>query len=152
MNKLRWLLAAPAAIFGWYLGLFAVSGGYMLIESLCPSEHVVSGMCFASWVPLVGNILLAFGSVVAGVMTVLLATLVAPGYKGRVALTAYMTGLVGSIYWAKHGYWLPVVCAAIGGGICLWLIYIVLTKRIDKTVMGNNPFVVLWYRIPDDKI
>lgn len=148
MHILRWILTAPAAILGWYLGLVAAMIGHRFSEGLCPHEHIVSGMCFASWVPIADAVLLAVGATVAGVMTVLLPTLVAPAYKGRVALSAYLSGAIGSIYWMKHGIWMPAVCADVSGLLCLWLVYRKLTAGLDKTKIEGNPFLVLWYRIP----
>lgn len=42
-----------------------------------------------------------------------------------------------------------VAAAEVGGGLCLWAIYKVLTARIARTLVKGNPFKVLWYRILD---
>jgi hypothetical protein len=120
MNILRWLLTAPAAIGGWYIGVIVALLAHMASESLCPPEHVVSGTCSAPWSPVVSDACLAVGSLICGSLSVLLPALIAPSHGYRVAALAFAVGLACSAYWLLHGLWVPVAWAALGGAVTFW--------------------------------
>ena len=129
MRIVRWLLTVPVAAVGWYIGLITALVIHEISERLCPTEHLVSGRCHAPWSAFATDFALALGSLICGSLVVLLPTLIAPSYRGRVAVLAYTFGLAGSVYWLLHGLWVPVVWAALAGGITLWRVQIVLTRR-----------------------
>jgi len=122
MHTVRWLLTVPIAVLGWYLGLIAALLIHWVSERLCPAEYVVSGLCYAPWSSFVSNFSLALGASICGSLTVLLPTLIAPSYRGRVALLAFASGLACSAYWVFHGVWVPVAWAALAGAVTLWRI------------------------------
>lgn len=133
MRTFRWLLIAPSAIVGWYIGVFTTIGIYQVNDWLCPAKYIVSGMCYAPWASLVHKFAIAFGSIFAATLVVLLPTVIAPDHRRIVANIVYVMGLLGSGYWLIHGQWVPVVWAVLGGGITLWLIHRVLTLRSRGT-------------------
>jgi hypothetical protein len=122
VRTMRWILAVPAAVAGWYLGVIAALGIRQLGERLCPVEYIVSGTCHAPWSSFATDFALVAGSLVCGSLVVLLPALIAPAHRGRVALIAYAAGLAAAAYWLLHGFWLPVAAAALAGGATLWRI------------------------------
>jgi hypothetical protein len=122
VRTMRWILAVPAAVAGWYLGVIAALGMHQLGERLCPVEYIVSGLCHAPWSSFVTDFALVTGSLVCGCLTVLLPALIAPAHRHRVAQLAYAGGLAAAAYWLLHGFWLPVAAAALAGGATLWRI------------------------------
>ncbi len=128
MPIFRLLLTVPAAIAGWYIGVIVALLLHRAGQWLCPSGHVVSGTCLAPWPSFVSDASLALGSLVCGALTVLLPTLVTPFHRLRVALLAYVSGLTCSVYWLLHGHWMPVILAALAGGLTLWRIKAVLME------------------------
>lgn len=120
LHMVRWFLTVPAAVIGWYIGIVVALGIRQLSERLCPVEYIVSGMCHAPWSSFATDFALAAGSSICGSLVVLLPALIAPSYRGRVALLAYLAGLACSAYWLLHGLWSPVVWAALAGAVTLW--------------------------------
>jgi hypothetical protein len=141
MRTLRWILAVPAAFAGFYLGVFAALLIYGVNERSCPSEYVVSGMCYAPWSSFVSNLALAVGSLICGSLVVLFPTLIAPVSRKRVAFFAYALGMVASIYWLFHGSWVPVAWAVLSGGFTVWRIEVVLTTRSSGPSNGWSRWV-----------
>lgn len=129
MRTLRWILTVPAALVGFYLGVFAAMVIYKVNEWLCPSEYLVSGMCNAPWSSFVSDLALAVGSLMCGSLVVLFPTLIAPALRKKVAFVAYASGIVASLYWLFHGLWVPVAWAILSGGLTLWRIGGILTSR-----------------------
>jgi hypothetical protein len=122
MNTFRWLLILPVIIFGWYVGIFSAIAIYKSNEWLCPTQYIVSGMCYAPWSSFIEEFSVTFGSVISASLIVLLPSLVAPSRHVVVAFATYIFGLLCSSYWLVHGSREPVAWAAIGGAITLWLI------------------------------
>ena len=133
MKIFRWFLVTPAGILGWYVGVIAALSIYEIKERLCLPEYIVSGMCHASWSSHVTSVSLVLGSLISGALVVLLPTISAPAYRSRVALIAYILGLICSLYWLFYGEWVPVVWAAVGGGLMLWRTQKVLTRHSRGT-------------------
>lgn len=127
MQLIRWFLAIPGAVAGWYIGVIVALGIRQLGERLCPVEYIVSGLCHAPWSSFVTDFALVVGSLMCGSLVVLLPALIAPSHHHRVAQLAYAAGLAFAAYWLLHGFWLPVAAAALAGGVTLWRIQAVLT-------------------------
>lgn len=130
MRTFRWLLVVPSGIIGWYIGIIVAITIYAINDWLCPAKYIVSGTCYgAPWSSFVQDFAVAFGSVIAAVLVVVLPTIIAPDHRRPVAITAYVTGLLCSFYWLFYGQWVPVVWAALAGGSTLWISHRVLTSR-----------------------
>jgi hypothetical protein len=123
MSTLRWLLTVPVAILGWYAGIIVAISIYKSNEWLCPTQHLVSGMCYAPWSSFIEELAIAGGSIISATLVVLLPSLAAPSRKIPTALTAYIFGAFFSIYWLFHGFLAPAAWAITGGSITLWLIF-----------------------------
>ena len=141
MNLVRWLLAVPAAVAGWYIGVIAALGIRQLGERLCPVEYIVSGLCHAPRSSFATEFALVTGSLICGCLVVLLPALIAPAHRHRVAQLAYAGGLAAAAYWLLHGFWLPVAAAALAGGATLWRIQALpthLSTRAERTRAGSR--------------
>ena len=49
MRWVRWLLLIPGAWLAWSVALVCRIAVHSALESLCPPEQVISGMCTATW-------------------------------------------------------------------------------------------------------
>jgi hypothetical protein len=49
MRWVRWLLLIPGAWLAWSVALVSGIAVHSALESLCPPERVISGMCTATW-------------------------------------------------------------------------------------------------------
>lgn len=122
MHILRWSLLIPAAVLGWYVGVFVAIAVYEVGDGFCPAAEVVSGMCTSPWFAVFSDFSLALGSSVCGALVVLFPTLTAPSGRVRVAWAAYVCGLLASAYFLFEGIWLPVLAAASAGAVMVWVV------------------------------
>ena len=93
MRVLRWLLVAPSAFLGYPIGFFLGLGSIQLVTAICrPREHLVSGVCSASWSLYVEVSVLSFAASIGAVVWVVLTVLVAPSHRAYVAWVAFAIG------------------------------------------------------------
>ena len=112
----RWLLLLPAVFAAWVL---AVVCGYLLlsyVESLCPPELMVSGMCTADWFPRASTAVFCFSAGLAAALIVLATALVAPAHKLRAIWIAYAVGAALACLLALEGRSWPELASALGAG------------------------------------
>ena len=128
INLLRWIGILPAAIAGWYLAL--ITGLLLLaaLDSLCPPEEVVSGMCNASWYPLASRLLMCFGAALSAFLVVLVSSLVEPSQRKAVAWLAYVVGAVIAFYMAVSAsryasHYLELGSALAAGLLAVWAVH-----------------------------
>ncbi|MCB1906100.1 MAG: DUF2784 domain-containing protein [Rhodocyclaceae bacterium] len=117
-DALRWLLTVPAAFAGWYAGIVAGMSMLSLAERLCPPEVMVSGLCTAPWFGPVQRGIFCAAAALAATLVVLLPTLVAPGWRMRVAWIAFALGLLAaSAFAAATGAYAELASAALAGAL-----------------------------------
>lgn len=127
---IRWALIPVVIFLGWYLALLISIGIHAFAESLCPSEHIVSGMCFASWFTAVSKSIICLGAGLAAVFIVLFSAIVAPAKKVQVILVVYSIGAMVAIFWAfQINAFAELVAAVISGLITV----LVLNKKLKKS-------------------
>lgn len=122
MKTLRWLLVAPSWLVGVTLGLVVAMVLGTLSIQLCPTALLVSGLCMATWYPAVETLSFCIGAALGAVATVLLPALVAPHFRGRVAIAALGSGAACATWLlAAGGFSLlaPFACALASGAIAV---------------------------------
>lgn len=128
INLLRWIGIVPTVIAGWYLALITGLFLFASLDSLCPPEELVSGMCNASWYPLASRLLICFGAALSAFLVVLVASLVAPSQRKAVAWVAYAIGAVIAFYMAilasrSSSHYLELMTALIAGLLAVWAVH-----------------------------
>ena len=98
LTLLRWLAVVPAACLGWIASLAFGLIELRVLDSLCPPDQWVSGMCVADWYDEGFWVASLLGAAVAAFLVVTLASFVAPSHRRIVALSAYFTGAGFAIY------------------------------------------------------
>ena len=124
MNVLRWICVIPASYLGYYIALVSGMAALALVESFCPGEAVVSGMCTAEYMRQTERILFVLFPGIAAVLFVLLPTLVAPSMKVAVALAFFTLGsLVATILGISLEEWVVLGFALLCGAVAAWAVY-----------------------------
>jgi hypothetical protein len=121
MRVIRWLLVPLSALGVWAVALLLGLGGVNLLDSLCPPDLMVSGLCTAWWHQPAMTLLemLCAGVAAAGVIVV--PTLAAPAYRVQVATIVFAAGAVFATSMARAGgLWAPFAAAAVTGAIALY--------------------------------
>jgi hypothetical protein len=120
MIVVRWLLVPVAAFAVWAVVLMLGIGGSSLLDSLCPPDLMISGVCTAPWHrPAMAALEMACAALAAIGFVVLPAKL-APAYRAHVAVVCFVVGGLLSIDLAIAGdLWAPVVVAAVAGALAL---------------------------------
>lgn len=89
---LRWIGLLPAALAGWVLAFFIALAMFGWLDSFCPPEEMVSGMCGASWYPLASQAVVCFGAGLSAFFVVGAAAWVAPSHRRVVAWVSFGVG------------------------------------------------------------
>jgi len=122
VNIFRWLAVPLSAIAVWYglllLGIASVGA----LDSLCPAELMISGVCTAPWYAWAVDALVLVYTALVSAGVVLVPGFLAPSHRFYVALCAYAVGACFAIYVAALGsMWAPFAVAAVSGSAALWL-------------------------------
>jgi hypothetical protein len=121
---LRWALVPLSAVAVWYLTFIFGLAAVGVLDTLCPADLMVSGLCTAWWhAPAVETLILAC-TVIVAVGLVILPGLIAPAWKFPVALIAYGCGAAFAIYVAIASFgsfWKPFIASALSGSAALWM-------------------------------
>lgn len=125
MKILRWLLVLPSWLAGVVLSLVVAMALRALCIQLCPPELLVSGMCMAAWYPAAESLSICVGAALGAATAVVLPSLAAPQYRGRVALAALGLGTACATWWlAAGGFSLlaPFACALASGVVTVLVV------------------------------
>jgi hypothetical protein len=121
-TAVRWLLVPLTAFAVWVGTLLIGIGGVSLLDSLCPPDLMVSGLCTAAWhrPAMAGLEMVCAG--VAAVGFIVLPAKVAPSRRGQVAVVCFVIGGLLTAGLAVAGaLWWPSAVAAVAGIITLRL-------------------------------
>jgi hypothetical protein len=134
MRTIRWLLFVPSAALG-YLWIFLCAMVLIsLLQSLCPPDLMVSGMCMASWFRTAERVAIMFSIATGAALFVALPAAIAPTQKIAVAAGALAVGSGIVVYMCVQlgTSFLPeLVAATVGGGLMAALV----CKRSDKRII-----------------
>lgn len=117
MFYIRWLLVLPAAIAGFYLGLFAAIFSFQSLTGWCPGGTITSGHCSVGWV---NHLPFVIGAAIAPPLVIYFGSTVAPNHRIAVIWTLYCGGaLIGLLFFRIPG---AVPVAGITGAITAFLL------------------------------
>ena len=88
----RWALVPLAAWAAWAVTVAATIGLYSVVETFCPVDQVVSGMCVAPWFRHAAQAVFCTGSALGAVLIPIASTTAAPAHRRRVALVTFVVG------------------------------------------------------------
>lgn len=121
MTLVRWLLVPVTAFGVWGGTLLLGIAASSLLDSFCPPDLMVSGICTASWHRPAMAALEMMCAAIAAVGFIALPAAVAPAYRVRVGVVCFVVGGVLTIELAIAGaLWAPAAVAAIAGIMTLW--------------------------------
>lgn len=123
LSAVRWILV-PVTAFAVWLGtlLIGISGSSVL-DSLCPPDLMISGVCTAWWHRPAMAGLEMICAAIAAVGFIALPAKVAPAYHVHVAVVCFVIGGLLTVQLAIAGaLWWPAGVAAIAGVITLRMI------------------------------
>ena len=115
---LRWVLLVPLAIYAWY-GIFAL-GLYTNVyveRNFCPPEDVVSGFCHNNEIQMWLKIIRHASVFLSAVAVVLVAAVVAPSNRKRVAWLSFLVGAITAMYMSLKTASISLLLSALVGGI-----------------------------------
>ena len=120
---LRWLSVIPAAVVGWFIAL--AFGLFLLhvLDSMCPPEQIVSGMCTAPWYDTGFEVAVVIGASLAAFLVVVLASITAPTHRILVSRLAFAGGAAYALYGAfvTHSY-AALAFALASGLVAVWTV------------------------------
>ena len=122
MPVIRWLLVPVSAFAVWIAALLLGVGGINALDSLCPPDLLVSGLCTAWWYQpaTTGLEMMCAGMAAAGVVSV--PAQVAPAHRIQVATIFFIAGAVFTTSLALAGdLWKPSAAAALSGTTTLYV-------------------------------
>jgi hypothetical protein len=116
---LRWIAVVPSAIVAWVI-VFVVSL-YLLGRAerlFCPAEFLSSSGCYVSWWRDVERGATILGASLAGVLVVVVATVVAPSHKKSVAWWSYGAGAVVAVFMGLlSSLFMEMMATLLAGGL-----------------------------------
>jgi hypothetical protein len=116
VTAVRWALVPVTAFAVWFGTLVLGIGGSSLLDSLCPADLMVSGICTAPWHRPAMAALEIVCAAIAAVGFVALPATVAPAYQIPVAVGCFVVGGLLTIELAIAGaLWAPAAVAAVAG-------------------------------------
>lgn len=111
-------LAAWAA---WAITVAATVGLYSVVETFCPVDQMVSGMCVAPWFRRAAQAVFWTGSALAAVLIPIACTVVAPAHRRRVALVTFVVGALVALAMAIAATaYLELATALVVGALVTW--------------------------------
>jgi hypothetical protein len=118
----RWALVPVTAFAVWFGTLLIGIGGSNLLDSLCPPDLMISGVCTAPWHEPALTALETVCAAIAAVGFIAWPAMVAPAYDIPVAVRCFVVGGLLTLELAIAGaLWAPAAVAAIAGVSTLWL-------------------------------
>lgn len=120
VTAIRWLLVPVIALTVWFGTLLMGIAGSTLLDSLCPPELLVSGLCTAPWHRPAMASLEMICACFAAVGFIVLPVKMAPAYRPFVGVVCFVVGGLLTFQLAIAGaLWLPSAVAAIAGVVAL---------------------------------
>jgi hypothetical protein len=120
VTVVRWLLVPVTAFAVWIGALLIGIVGSTLLDSLCPPNLMISGLCTAAWHRPAMAGLEMICACIAAVGFIVLPAKVAPAYRSFVAVACFVVGGLFTFQLAVAGaLWWPSAAAAIAGSIAL---------------------------------
>lgn len=120
MTAVRWFLVPVTAFAVWFGTLLIGITGSTLLDSLCPPDLMVSGLCTAAWHRPAMAALEMMCACIAAVGFIVLPAKMAPAYRPFVGVVCFVVGGLLTFQLAMAGaLWWPSAVAAIAGILAL---------------------------------
>ncbi len=100
MTTVRWVLAIPAAVVGWYTAVLIGIVIYSIGDALCPPELMESGWCNASWHPIFFKSTFTFCASISAAFAVMAGSYMAPTHRALVAKLIFLFGSAFATFFA----------------------------------------------------
>jgi hypothetical protein len=118
---LRWLLVLPVAWLSWIVAAMVALTLYTIAETLCPREHMTSGLCIAPWFDHVERAILCLGAGLAAALITASCTLLAPSHRRVVVVVTLLAGSAIALSMGlKSGHYPALVTAVVAGLAAAW--------------------------------
>jgi hypothetical protein len=129
---IRWALV-PVTAFGVWVGTLLIGiGGSSLLDSLCPPDLMISGVCTAPWHRPAMAALEMVCAAIAAAGFIALPVRIAPAFHVAVAVACFIVGGLLTIELAiAGGLWAPAAIAAIVGVVTLGAIISSARRRLE---------------------
>jgi hypothetical protein len=120
----RWLLLVPGAWLAWSVALVSGMAVHSALESLCPPEQVISGMCTATWFRYAERITICAGVGLAAALILLTSTLIAPSHRAIVIVATLCVGSAAALVMGvlASAYAELATALVVGGLTTVWLL------------------------------
>ena len=136
VTALRWALVPVTAFAVWFGTLLLGIAGSSLLDSLCPPDLMISGVCTAPWHGPAMTALEMVCAAIAAVGFIVLPAAVAPAYRVAVAMGCFVVGGLLTIELTiAGGLSAAAAVAAIAGVITLWLT--ISSRRLSPAARGR---------------
>ena len=124
MRWVRWLLLVPSAWLAWSVALVSGVAVHSALESLCPPEQVISGMCTATWFRYAERITICAGAGLAAALILLTSTFVAPSHRAIVIVATLCIGSAAALVMGvlAAAYSELATALVVGGLTTVWLL------------------------------
>ncbi len=124
MSKLRWCLVIPVSIASWYLALVVALIVLGVVESMCPPDLMVSGLCHAPWYEMAFDVVVVFGAALSAIFVVLSAAYTAPRNRVLIAKIAFAMGCLAATHFVyETALWSAYIAAISAGAITVYTLY-----------------------------
>jgi len=122
VTVIRWALVPVTAFAVWFGTLLIGIGGSSLLDSLCPRDLMISGVCTAPWHGPAMTALEMVCAALAAVGFIVLPATIAPSHRVPVAVGCFIIGGLLTIELTiAGGLSAAAVVASIAGVMTLWL-------------------------------
>jgi len=119
----RWLLLLPVIYVSWMFAVGIGLGLHLIIDSLCPRDLIVSGLCTARWYEPASTTVFSIGAAAAAVFIVVGCTLAAPSHKHIVAVATFLLGAAYAVVLGVQAHmWVPMIAAIVVGAAATVLV------------------------------
>ena len=115
----RWFLVFPVTILAWAAVIFIGVCCYSFIDSRCPPEDIISGMCMNPLITSLQDLTLLATPAISAITVVLTAAKIAPSHHNHVAALAYLLGACAALRLTDGLMRAESISALIGGALAL---------------------------------
>jgi len=138
VTAVRWALVPVTAFAVWFGTLLLGIAGSSLLDSLCPPDLMISGVCTAPWHGPAMTALEMMCAAIAAVGFIVLPAAVAPAYHVAVAVGCFVVGGLLTIELTiAGGLSAAAAVAAVAGVVTLWLT--ISRSRRRMTIADDEP-------------
>ena len=123
MRVFRWILLPVVSFAAWIAALVTGMAAHSVVESFCPADQMISGLCVAPWFESVDAWLVRFFSAFAAALIIVSCYFTAPAARAIVAWVVLGAGGIYALFLAIVSWaWGEFIAAGAGGLAVVWLL------------------------------